>query len=151
MIALGAAAIPWTRARRMLVAVVVVGALLLSLLHKTGNLREDYRSACAEIEAIWRQGDAIASISGTAEPFSSASLRHYFRVRPQMLASIVSEQDIADVVQRTRVGTSRLHVVYREADYAAAPMAQVQRSLTQVERSPNRFRITRSLWKAASH
>ena len=103
----------------MPVAFVVAGALRLSLWRKTGDLREDYRSACSEVEAACRPGDAIVSITGTVEPFSSASLRHYSRARPDMLASIVSEQGSARVVQNTRLETSRLYVVYREADDAA--------------------------------
>ena len=151
MIALGATAIPWARVRGAVVALIVAGALLLSLWHKSGNLREDYRSACAEVEAAWRPGDSIVSITGTVEPFSSACLHHYFRTRPDLLACIESEQDIAALVQRTRLGNAHLHVVYREADYAAASLAQVQNALTQVDRGPNRFRIVRSSWQAPGH
>ncbi len=146
MIAIGATAIPWVRARKALVTSVVAGALLLCLWHKTGNLREDYRSACAEVEAAWAPGDLVVGISGTVEPFSSAMLRHYFRARADVLASIVSEAQIADVVARTKQAGARLHVVYREADYAAPTLARVQGSLAQVDRSPNRYRVVRSLW-----
>jgi uncharacterized membrane protein len=148
MIALGVGTVPWARARTIVGVIVVAGALSLSLWHKTGNLREDYRSACSEIEAAWRPGDSIVSITGTIEPFSSASLRHYLRARPEMLASIVSEQDIAVILQRVQADKSRLHVVYRDADYANATMTQVQRALVLLERSPDRFRIIRSLWQA---
>ncbi len=146
MIAMGAAAIPWARLRTALVAIMVAGALLLSLWHKTGNLREDYRSACAEIEAAWKPGDLVVAISGTVEPFSSAMLRHYFRARADVLASIVSEEQIDDVVARTKQAGARLHVVYREADYAVPTLARVQSLLAQIDRSPNRFRIVRSQW-----
>ncbi len=146
MIAMGAATIPWARTRTALVTFAVAGALLLSVWHKTGNLREDYRSACAEVEAAWKPGDLVVGISGTVEPFSSAMLRHYFRERADVLASIVSEELIADVVARTKQAGARLHVVYREADYAAPMLARVQGSLTQVDHSPNRYRIVRSQW-----
>jgi len=148
MIALGAAAIPRPRVRTLLGAFVVAGALLLSLWHKRGNLREDYRSACAEVEAIWRPGDAVVAISGTAEPFSSAPLRHYFRDREDVLGSVVSESDIAEVVSRIQIEKRRLHVIYREADYAVGPLNSVRDSLTKVEEGPNRFRIVRSLWQS---
>ena len=73
-------------------------------------------------------------------------LRHYFRARDDLLASIVSEAQIDDVVARTKKAGARLHVVYREADYAASTLARVQGSLTQIDHSPNRFRIVRSQW-----
>ncbi|MCA8964017.1 MAG: glycosyltransferase family 39 protein [Planctomycetes bacterium] len=114
--------------------------LAACLLLRQENLREDYRSACAEALAALRPGDLLVSVTGSPEPFSRAPLQHYLRALPDL------EQRLVDPVQaRARLEdpafTADLHVVYRVADYAA-PLLDSLRAVGDVaQKGPVRYRV----------
>jgi len=138
---LGAARRRGASATMVLVAVATVAACLaVTLLHRAGNRREDYRSACADIVAAWRPGDWIVAVSGTPEPFSQHPLRHYLRGRPEVLAAIVDRSTLPAAAATWPAGT-RLHVVHRIAEYARADLQQLVTSFAPVATGPARFRI----------
>jgi hypothetical protein len=115
--------------RRTSVAIVVIGCTALCILHKTENLREDYRSACRELAATWKHGEHVVAVSGTPEHYSQAPLRHYLRHRPEVIASIMS---VEGYLARTRTAPSEekhrdiLHVIYRARWYAAADLERIR-------------------------
>ena len=141
VVAAGLATLPRRRLRGAAFTIVLGGAALLLAAHRSGNLREDYRSACAELAAAWQPGDAVLMVTGTVTGFSQAGLRHYLRDRPEILASLVEADDarvsIASLIERG----SRLHVIHRTAPYAAPLFRRVFAALSLEFASEERLRI----------
>jgi hypothetical protein len=124
-------------AKVMYVGVFICGLVGMSLAHKCENLREDFRSACRCVEANWRSGDRIASLTGTFDGVSESALRHYLRHRPDILSSLVRESEI---LGNEFVG-SRMHVVFREAPYSWPTYKALLERWTIVHEYPMRLRV----------
>lgn len=120
-----------------------------SLVLRVRNLREDYRSACAELAREWRPGDRVVSITGTDELFELAPLRHYLRERPEILAACSTWERIETQLDEVLSREARLHVVYRESGYSWAERDRLACRLELVEAGPVRERIERSTWRRA--
>jgi hypothetical protein len=125
-------------ATAVLSAAAVAGCLSITVLHKRANLREDYRSACAELIDAWRPGETVACVTGTYEGFSEATVRHYLREHPDMLARTI---DGARLLQGDAVVPEIVHVIYRDAIYAWSTMEALREKLGCVSAGPPRFRI----------
>jgi 4-amino-4-deoxy-L-arabinose transferase-like glycosyltransferase len=118
-------------------ATAVLGpALLVTLLLRQANHREDYRGACADLVRAWTAGDAIVVVTGTPPGFSEAPVRHYLRGTP--LADHV--RDFA-TFQRERPSERRVHAIYRSAKYAESQIDVLWDSRPLIEKSPGRFRV----------
>jgi uncharacterized membrane protein len=141
LIAIGLDSITIAPVRAMLLALAFTGALGLSCLHKSGNVREDYRGACEELVAQWRAGDAVLAISGTPEIFSQAPLRHYLRDRSDIIESIRDATLAVSSIRESFAPHQRVHVIYREAPYAVGALDALKRALTVQREDPKRFRI----------
>lgn len=128
-------------------ATLALGLFAHSLLLRSGNRREDYASACAELAREWREGDRVVSITGTSEVFELAPLRHYLRERTDILASLSSWTRIETRLEESLSEGARLHVIYRESGYAWAARHRLSQRLVLVEAGPIRERIERSLWR----
>ncbi len=120
--------------------VLPVATLTATLLLRQQNLREDYRSACAEALAALRPGDLLVSITGTPEPFSRAPVQHHLRELPDLDHRLVDP-----VTARARLDdpdfTANVHVIYRVADYAL-PLLDTLRAVGVVgHEGPVRHRI----------
>lgn len=124
-----------------------LGAHSLEL--RVRNLREDYRSACAELAREWRPGDRVVSITGTDALFELAPLRHYLRERPEILAACSTWERIETHLDEVLSREARLHVVYRESGYSWAERDRLARRLELVEAGAVRERIERSTWRRA--
>lgn len=111
-----------------------LGCLGVTWIHRTGNLREDFRSACAELAANWKPGDAVVVVTGTPEGFSEGAVRHYLRDRPEILASV---RDPSAAPDAGRI----LHVIHRESGYSRAQMDALLAAHTTVRTGETRFRI----------
>lgn len=126
----------------LLATVAVGGALALSLLHRQGNLREDYRSACLELASSWQPGDTVVSITGTPEPYNQSTPRHYLRERPDILASLQPLAVLHERLDRAEPDLGRVHVIYRDAGYSRDDLTHLSQRLALLERSPDRFRVS---------
>lgn len=126
----------------LLATLAVGGALTLSLLHRQGNLREDYRSACLDLASNWQPGDKVVSITGTPEPYGQSAPRHYLRERPDILASIEPLPNLHARLDRAEPALGRVHVIYRDAGYSRDDLTHLSQRLTLLERSPDRFRVS---------
>jgi hypothetical protein len=140
-IAIGLDSITSAPARVFSCGLAFLGALGLAGLHKTANFREDYRSACAELAAQWKPGDAVVAISGTPEVFSQAPLRHYLRDRKDILDSIADFTQVSGALREFFAPHQRVHVIYREAGYAQSGLDAMRENMTLVHEDPMRFRI----------
>ncbi len=116
------------------------GCLALSYAHSLGNRREDYRSACAEVERAFAPGDKIVSVTGTNEVFAQHPLRHYLRHRQDLLVAIVDRRTVLAEADLWPTGT-RIHVVYRVAEYALSELRELTARLPSIEVGPVRFRV----------
>jgi mannosyltransferase len=132
---------------RALVAAVAVACVTLTLWLRTENAYEDYRGACAEVRASWRPGDRILVISGAPEPFCCATVRHYLRDDPELLAALVPPDELTTAITELRANGGRLHVVHR-GDEGEPPYGEIESSLARLERRPRRIHIESSLWSA---
>jgi hypothetical protein len=141
MIAIGLDSIEIAPLRALFVGVAFLGALGLGLWHKTMNLREDYRGACAELAEQWQPGDAVLAVSGTPEVFSQAPLRHYLRDRADILDSIHDFTQVVTAIPESFAPHQRVHVIYREAPYAETGLDALKQALHPVREDPKRFRI----------
>ncbi len=139
-IAAGLAALRPRPLRITLSAVGVAGCLCLTLLHASGNRREDFRTATAELIAEWRPGEPVLVVTGTPEGFSEATVRHYLRGRPEIEAALRPSIAARRLVHDLPPGT-RVHVVYRTAAYAKPELDALRDALETVHRGPERFRI----------
>ncbi len=141
-IAVGLASIPWSAVRGIGLAGVLLGALGLTYLHRQGNQREDFRTACAEIRAQWRPGDAILGVTGTPGATPRLAFDHYFRDDAALLASCLTWEDVADPAQRRSIA-GRLHVVVREAHYTRDRLAALRDGFEVLDESPWREGVLR--------
>ncbi len=139
-IAAGLAALRPRPLRITLSAVGVAGCLCVTLLHASGNRREDFRTATAELIAEWRPGEPVLVVTGTPEGFSEATVRHYLRGRPEIEAALRPSIAARRLVHDLPPGT-RVHVVYRTAAYAKPELDALRDALGTVHRGPDRFRI----------
>jgi len=128
---------------RLAIAAAIVLALGLStftVFHRLGNRREDFRSACGDLEQRWRAGDACVVISGTPELFAQGAVRHYLRQRPDILGSLGALSPFQEGSVRLARGLS-LHVIYRDNVYAEPDLTILERNYSRAEQSPMRFKI----------
>lgn len=134
----GLSAMPkWLRPASALLPMAAMAQLLLL---RQENLREDYRGACRDLLASLQPGDRIVTITGTPEAFSQAPLRHYLREVPDLDTRLVEPQEAIAMLEASPP-TSRLHVVWRAADYAL-PLFDALRAAGEVRHSdPVRHRV----------
>ena len=123
-----------------LAAFACAGCLGVAWIHRTRNLREDFRGACAELEERWKPGDAVVVVTGTPEGFSEGAVRHYLRGRADILASLRSPDDVLSRIDSVRAGSS-LHVIYRESGYAWASMDALLAAHPALVTGETRYRI----------
>ena len=137
VMAVGLAALPgrWTGALVGGCIVVAMSALLVA--HRSGNRREDYRSAVALLEQRWQPDDAIVAVSGTPELFSQALLRHYLRARPDIIASLRSVADWPLQGGEPRA----VHLVYRVNSYADSDLRRVVAGRREVFAAPVHVKV----------
>ena len=121
-----------------LAGLAVLGCLAVTLLHKSGNRREDFRAAVAEVAERWREGDRLLVVTGIPA-YEQAPARYYLRDRPDVLAGLVTWEQVEAV-------PGRLHVVHRRARYSAARATFLRQTRELVEESPVRFRVVRMLF-----
>lgn len=129
---------------RALCAVLVACAATTTALQLAQNRREDYRAAAAEIRERWRPGDRLLLLVCVPDVQVSATIDHYLRDRPDVLASRLDARRYLDGVDRPPPGT-RVHVVWREATVCWEPFDRLERTHAILERAPPRFRIHRLL------
>ncbi len=118
-------------------AAVLLACATIALLLRQGNHREDFRGACADLAAVWRDGDQILVITGTPAGFSEPNVRHYLRDRPELERAVRPWEDY----KRDRKPEERLHVVYRSAKYAQAQLDAVASVRPLLAQSLERFAI----------
>jgi hypothetical protein len=148
MIGAGLATLPGTWLRRSACAYALLGCLAITLLHKRGNLLEDYRGACTDTVASWQPSDWLASISSTPDEFSQITVRHYLRDRPDILSRLIGNEEFEAKLAGGLHPGERMHVIFRDADYAKAWEPAMERRWELVQRDPMRFRLEHSLWTA---
>jgi hypothetical protein len=129
-----------------LASIAAAGTLGIAILQKCGNCREDYRSACAEITERWQPGEPILVLTGTSDPFAEGTIRHYFRERPAMLASILHARQVAATGGSSLPRGARVHVVLRKRSYSRAQEETVAHACALVEEGPLRHDIQRRLY-----
>ncbi len=125
-------------------AAAIVCCATMVVLQLRQNRREDYRSACAEIREQWRDGDRLLLLVCVPASHSGATVDHYLRDRPDILAAQIDMDAYLSGASRPPAGT-RLHVVWREATVCWEPMHELESSHAILERSAGRFRIHRLL------
>ncbi|MFM1873260.1 MAG: hypothetical protein RL398_2682 [Planctomycetota bacterium] len=113
--------------------------LTAALLLRTDNLKEDYRSACAEVASAWSPGDVVVAVSGTPEGFSQAPLRHYLRGTSAAAAIVAPDEAAAKL--RDPAFDGRVHVVWRAAEYAKPQFDGLLALAELVAKGPTRYRI----------
>jgi len=123
---------------------LIVCAGSMSVLQLSENRREDYRSASEEIRARWRDGDRLLLLVCVPDVYVSATVEHYLRDRPDILAARLDTDSYLAGKNRPPSGT-RVHVIWREATLCAEPMVLLSASHTLIEDSGPRFRIHRWL------
>ena len=136
--AAGLAALRPAPLRALAAGGALAGCLGLALLHKAGNHREDFRSACAELAARWQAGEWIVPVTGTFPGFSESVVVHYLRERPDMLACVHHEKAL--LVAPPPSGEA-VHVVYRDARYARERRDWLLERARVVAQGPLRFRV----------
>jgi len=129
---------------RALAALLVALALGTTLLQLSENRREDYRAACAEIAARWRAGDRLLVLVCVPRAYPLATVEHYLRDRPEILAGVLETEPYLSGATRPPAGT-RVHVLWREATLCWEPWDRLRRTHAFEEQSPARFRIHRVL------
>lgn len=117
-----------------------LAAALATVLLRLQPLREDYRAACAELALALAPSDHIVSVTGTPEEFSQAPLRHYLRHLPDLDARLLSPNEARRLLESPRSET-RVHVIWRAADYALPTLTALQAAGTVVHQGPRRDRI----------
>jgi len=122
-------------------SLAVLGCLGLSLLHKAENHREDFRSAVAELVERFEPGDRLFVATGAPAGFAESPVVYYLREHPDVLAALVTWDEAQSFA-------GRLHVVHRSARYAEAELGYLYWTRELIEKSPERFRITRLLFAA---
>jgi hypothetical protein len=67
-------------------------------------------------------------------------VRHYLRARPDI--EVALRPDVpADRLRRDLPAETRIHVIYRDAAYAAPTLDALRAELTLVSAGPDRFRV----------
>lgn len=125
-------------------ACLLLPLLLVSVLHKQGNLKEDFRTACHELAARFQTGDAITCVTGTMPGFAESPLTYYLRDRPELLAAIRPERDIVQDISGMSTG-ARLHVIHRESGYSEATFRAIADRTTPVFEGATRARVQYSV------
>lgn len=146
MVGAGLAALPGKWLRRSACAYALLGCLSITLLHKRGNLREDYRGACAETVASWQPKDRLAVVTSTPQDFSHVIVRHYLRERPDILKGLIDDTDFEAKLEQGLQEGERLHVIYRDAYYSEPSMTRMAQRWKLVQRDSRRYRLEHSLW-----
>lgn len=144
LITLGLASIRPVLLARTAAAALIVCAGVMSVLQLSENRREDYRSATQEIRERWRDGDRLLLLVCVPDVYVSATVDHYLRDRPDILAARLDAESYLAGVSRPPAGT-RVHVIWREATVCSQPMVRLAASHTFLEDSGPRFRIHRRL------
>jgi uncharacterized membrane protein len=124
----------------VLAAFACVGCLGVTWIHRTRNLREDFRGACAELEANWKPGDIVVVVTGTPEGFSEGAVRHYLRDRADILASVRTPDEVLRPDGLPRAG-SALHVIHRDSGYSQTQMDALLAAHPALFTGEQRFRI----------
>ena len=133
----GLAALRWRKTGAIAGAFVAIVLVALTVVHRTANRREDYRSACALVEQRWQAGDEVVAVSGTPELFSQAALRHYLRARQDIVASL---RPIASWPEQGNAPRA-VHVVYRVNDYARPDLQRVSAGRSEAFTAPVQWKI----------
>ncbi len=115
---------------------LAVACLWGTLELRSGNHKDDYRAAVAELAQAFAPGDFVVAVTGTSEPFSQAGLRHYLRAHPAALAAVRDLPDLLDVLERGALPAARLQVLYRARPYAVATLRRLQACARQVHAGP---------------
>jgi hypothetical protein len=143
----GLAAVPVTVVRTALAAIAIAGCVAVDLLHKQGNLREDFRTACVELVEKWRPGDVVFAVTGTYEGFSQAPVRHYLRDHPEIVATIRDAEAESERLADAVPPGVRVHVIYRDAPYARPQLERFHRQLTWLAATDDLFRVQYLLFR----
>ena len=141
IVAIGLCEIPWRGVRALLLALVLSGSLALALVHKHANLRQDYRSACKDVQDNWQPGDVVVPIHAADWGYAKALLAHYLRARPEIVASLRPQEEVLELVQSRPRKAQRVHLVHLHAGYTSAMLQAFQSSRRQVRQSEDRFRV----------
>lgn len=136
--------------RRALALAVVLALAAQSLRLRQVNMREDFRSASADLLASWMPGDRVVVVTSTPEPFASAAVRHYVRTRPDVAASILAETELPALLTGGLPAGARLHVIERSSTGTWEPMQSLERTLELLQRDPPRLRVQHSLWRGVA-
>lgn len=124
------------RALGVVALVASVGCVAsVTVAHKRGNLREDFRAASAALRAAWRPGDRVTIVTGTARAFGEGAVRYYVRDRADILASLDAPADA------TAPPGGRLHVIYRRAPYATPDFRALSARVPLAEPSAGGHRV----------
>jgi hypothetical protein len=142
----GLARLP-SRWSRLATASLVAGCAAMTSWLRTESRFEDFRGASRELLEAWREGDRVVVLTATPEPFASGVVRHYLRERPDVLASLLPEDGLPDLLAESAPG-ERLHVVFRESSGATEKLQAIERVLVPVARGPRRIAVEHSLWRA---
>jgi len=141
IVAIGLSEVPWRSLRVLLVALVLSGSLALALVHKQANLRQDYRSACSDVQANWQPGDVLVPIHAAEWGYAKALLAHYLRGRPEIVAGLRPQEEVLGLVQSQPRKAQRVHLVHLHAGYTSAMLKAFQSSRRPVRQSEDRFRV----------
>lgn len=115
---------------------VLGGALLVTLLLRQANHREDFRNACADLARSWTAGEPIVVVTGTPPGFSEAPVLHYLRG-----TALADHVRTFEAFERERPSDRRVHAIYRSAKYAESQINALWNSRPLIEKSPSRFRV----------
>jgi 4-amino-4-deoxy-L-arabinose transferase-like glycosyltransferase len=148
LIAIGLDSIEIAPLRALVSFVAIGGALGLALWHKTGNRREDYRSACTELVTQWQKGDALLVVSGLPEVFSQAPVRHYLRDHPEIEGAILDMPEVSRGIRESFAPHQRVHVIHRQAEYSQDEIDALKKALRVVHVDPRRIRMQHLLLEA---
>jgi hypothetical protein len=85
----------------------------------------------------------VVSVTGTVPGFNDATVKHYLRDRPDILASLVSTEDLRG--SQARAKGARLHVVYRAATTRARISSFLTTRYSPLRADPERYRISYQL------
>src|SRR5262249_53089211 len=125
-------------------AFAISGCLWVTMLQKCENRHEDYRTVCSDVIRTWHPGQAIVSVTGTYEGYSEATVRHYLRAYPEMLACTV---DASRLLSDDPIAPDDFQVIYRDANYAWSTMEAIKEKYRLVSEDPPRARIQRMLFE----
>ena len=125
----------------VLATIACLGCLGVTWIHRSRNLREDFRGACAELASSWKPGDAVVVVTGTPEGFSEGAVRHYLRDRADILASLREPSELLLLSSTPLPAGSSLHVIHRESGYSGAQLDGLLAKHPVIRSGETRFRI----------